>query len=233
MKPITALAVLALIFAYQASAKDKRQDAIGDVRAAQQDAKEKAEDDANAKREAANTQRYWLRYTNRRVDWRDSEEIVRRVARFLISPFGVAEAPAPDGVLRPAYHDLAECERERKIREKAEPRAPSNWTCVPISITFKTDTAGGAINAEQQKYPHPRNQQQQPQQEQEQKQGQEPYVLLYGNYLQRPTGGPASLAPHFLINFSTIAPYYNRIRFLEVTTSGITIIRTVRRPDPQ
>jgi hypothetical protein len=227
MKPITALAVLALIFAHQASAKDKRQDAIGDVRAAQQDAKQKEEDDANAKREAVNTQRYWLRYANRRVDWRDSEEVVRRVARFLISPFGVAEAPAPDGVLRPAYHDLADCEREREIREKAEPPAPSNWTCVPISITFKTDTAGGAINAEQQTYPRPRNQQQQPQQEQE------PYVLLYGNYLQRPTGGSAILAPHFLINFSTIAPYYNRIRFFEVTTSGITIIRTVRRPDPK
>jgi hypothetical protein len=224
MKPITALAVLALIFAYQASAKDKRQDAIGDVRAAQQDAKEKEEDDANAKREAANTQRYWLRYTNRRVDWRDSEEIVRRVARFLISPFGVAEAPAPDGVLRPAYHDLADCERERKIREKAEPPAPSNWTCVPISITFKTYNAGGA---------DPRHEQQQPQQKQEQEQEQEPYLLLYGNYLRRATGGNAILVPHFLINFSTIAPYYNRLRFLEVTTSGITIIRTVRRPDPK
>jgi len=92
MKPITVLAVLALIFACPASAKDKRQGAIKDaidVRAAQQGAKE--EDDSNAKQEAANTQRYWLRYINRRFN--------DRAARFLISPLGVAEAPAPDGVL--------------------------------------------------------------------------------------------------------------------------------------
>jgi hypothetical protein len=62
MKPITAIAFLALIFACEASAKDKRQGAIKDaidVQAAQQGAKE--EDDPNAKQEAANAQRYWLR----------------------------------------------------------------------------------------------------------------------------------------------------------------------------
>jgi hypothetical protein len=227
MKPLTALAVLALIFTSQASAKDKRQDAIknaiDDVRAVQQGAKEKEEDDANAKREAANTQRYWLRYTNRRFD--------DRAARFLLSPFGVAEAPAPDGVLLPAYHDLADCERDREIREKVDPPdGPiSNWTCVPISITFKTYNAGRAVNARQQKHPHHRHQQQPPEQEQE------PY-LLYENYLRRPTGGNAIRAPHFLTNFSTTAPYtaapyYTRLRFFGGTTSGITIIRTVRQPE--
>jgi len=119
MKPITALAVLALIFACQASA------------IAQQGAKE--EDDANAKQEAANTQRYWLRYINRRFG-------DRAAPRFLISPLGVAEAPAPDGVLLPAYHDLADCERDREIRDKLDPPdGPiSNRACVPVSITFKT-----------------------------------------------------------------------------------------------
>ena len=204
MKPITALAVLALIFC-QASA------------IAQQGAK--GEDDANAKREAANTQRYWLRYVNR---------LHRRFddSRFLVAPSGLAEAPAPDGLLVPPYHDLADCERDLKIREKIDPPdGPiSNWTCVPISITFKTYNSGRAANVRQQN-----RHQQQPQQQPE------PYGL-YGAYLW--TG--SIRAPSFLSFFTTTAPFHNTLLQLyeapvasqsnarERTTSGITILRTMR-----